>query len=53
MSSVKRSRLNVSLTKHGAHKVALLLRKYGKDDVLDHAEGKERGREMLNSGVRT
>ncbi len=43
MSSLKLSRLNVSLTKHGAHKVALLLRKYGKDEVLGRAEGKEPG----------
>jgi hypothetical protein len=37
VSSLKLSRLNVSLTKHGAHKVALLLRKYGKDEVLGRA----------------
>jgi hypothetical protein len=35
--------LNVSLTKHGAHKVATLLRKYDKDQVLGHLEGSEPG----------
>lgn len=29
------SRLSVSLTKHGAHKLALLLAKYDKDDILN------------------
>jgi len=29
------SRLQVSLTKHGAHKIALLLRKYPRNEVLD------------------
>ena len=37
------SKLNVSLTKHGAHKIALLLRKYDKDDILDRLEGVEPG----------
>lgn len=43
MSSLKLSRLNVSLTKHGAHKIALLLRKHSKDEVLGRADGKEPG----------
>lgn len=30
------SRLNVSLTKHGVHKIALLLGKFDKDEVLKH-----------------
>jgi hypothetical protein len=29
-------KLNVSLTKHGAHKIAILLRRYDKEHVLDH-----------------
>lgn len=29
-------KLNVSLTKHGAHKIAALLKKYDKDEVLNH-----------------
>jgi hypothetical protein len=33
------SRLNVSLTKHGAHKIAFLLRQYDKDEVLEHLSG--------------
>lgn len=37
------SRLNVSLTKHGAHKIAALLKKYDKDDVLKHLSGSEAG----------
>lgn len=31
-------KLNVSLTKHGAHKIAILLRKYDKDEILQHLE---------------
>lgn len=37
------TRLNVSLTKHGAHKIALLLRKYDKDLVLKKLWGQEPG----------
>jgi hypothetical protein len=33
--------LNVSLTKHGAHKIAALLKKYNKDDVLTRLAGVE------------
>ncbi|NLD46548.1 MAG: hypothetical protein GX660_05040 [Clostridiaceae bacterium] len=33
------SRLKVSLTKHGAHKIAFLLEHFDKDDVLNHLEG--------------
>jgi hypothetical protein len=36
-------RLNVSLTKHGAHKVAQLLTMYDKDKVVDHSWGKVPG----------
>src|SRR6266545_854316 len=36
-------KLNVSLTKHGAHKVASLLKKYDKDDVLRRLSGSEPG----------
>src|SRR6185503_5774547 len=35
--------LNVSLTKHGAHKISTLLMKYDKDDVLNHLSGAEAG----------
>ena len=35
--------LNVSLTKHGAHKIAALLKKYDSDDILNHTEGNELG----------
>lgn len=35
-SKVDIARLNVSLTKHGAHKLAPLLRRFGKDEVLGH-----------------
>jgi len=35
--------LNVSLTKHGAHKIATLLDKYDKDEVLKHLSGSEPG----------
>lgn len=35
--------LNVSLTKHGAHKIAALLKKYDKDEVLNHLSGSEPG----------
>jgi len=37
------SRLNVSLTKHGAHKVAFLLRQFDKDEVLKHLAGSVSG----------
>lgn len=37
------SKLNVSLTKHGAHKIALLLAKYDKDEVLNHLWGTDYG----------
>ena len=37
------NRLQVSLTKHGAHKIALLLHKYPKDDVLGKVAGAEPG----------
>ncbi len=37
------TKLNVSLTKHGAHKIALLLRKYDKDNILLHLENSEPG----------
>src|SRR2546425_7603922 len=36
-------KLNVSLTKHGAHKVAALLKKYEKDEVLNHLADSEPG----------
>lgn len=36
-------KLTVSLTKHGAYKVATLLKKYPKDQVLQHLRGKEPG----------
>lgn len=36
-------KLDVSLTKHGAHKIALLLRKYDKDEILNHIFGQEPG----------
>ncbi|MES3004288.1 MAG: hypothetical protein V4787_26595 [Pseudomonadota bacterium] len=36
-------KLKVSLTKHGAHKVATLLRMYHKDEVLNHVWGKAKG----------
>ncbi|MGQ0752392.1 MAG: hypothetical protein ACT4PS_17840, partial [Betaproteobacteria bacterium] len=36
-------RLKVSLTKHGAHKVAALLMKYEPSNVLDHLSGSESG----------
>ncbi len=36
-------KLNVSLTKHGAHKIANLLCKYDKDEVLNHLEHSETG----------
>ena len=32
-------RLKVSLTKHGAHKIAFLLQKFDKDEILNHLEG--------------
>lgn len=37
------SRLTVSLTKHGAHKIATLLKKYDKDSILRRLEGVEPG----------
>ncbi len=37
------SRLTVSLTKHGAHKIAALLKKHDKDSILDRLEGSEPG----------
>jgi hypothetical protein len=37
------SSLSVSLTKHGAHKIALLLAKYDKDEVLNHLSGTDSG----------
>jgi len=37
------SRLSVSLTKHGAHKIAALLKKHDKDSILDRLEGAEPG----------
>ncbi|HEY8159890.1 MAG TPA: hypothetical protein VIF10_14420 [Methylobacter sp.] len=37
------TKLSVSLTKHGAHKIALLLDKYDKDEVLDHLWGTDEG----------
>jgi hypothetical protein len=36
-------KLNVSLTKHGAHKLAILLGKYDKDTVLENLWGSEVG----------
>lgn len=36
-------KLNVSLTKHGAHKIAVLLRKNDKDHILDHLSELEPG----------
>ncbi len=36
-------KLNVSLTKHGAHKIAALLKKYDKDEVLKHLSRSESG----------
>lgn len=36
-------RLNVSLTKHGAHKVATLLKQYEADEVLNHLAGSVEG----------
>lgn len=36
-------KLNVSLTKHGAHKIAVLLKKYDKDEVLKHLWDSEPG----------
>lgn len=37
------AKLNVSLTKHGAHKIAVLLKKFDKDDLLANLRGKESG----------
>ena len=36
-------KLNVSLTKHGAHKIALLLTKFDKDDIMHRLEGDQPG----------
>jgi len=36
-------KLHVSLTKHGAHKIALLLRDEAPDQVLDHVGGSHAG----------
>jgi len=33
------SRLRVSLTKHGAHKIAYLIKEFDKDDILNHLNG--------------
>jgi hypothetical protein len=33
------TKLKVSLTKHGAHKIAFLLEHFDKDDILNHLEG--------------
>jgi len=33
------SKLKVSLTKHGAHKIAFLLQEFDKDDILNHLNG--------------
>ncbi len=33
------NRLRVSLTKHGAHKVAYLVERFDKDDILNHLQG--------------
>jgi hypothetical protein len=43
------ARLDVSLTKHGAHKVAQLLKKYDKDEVLEHVSGSEPGVNIARS----
>jgi len=40
---IELSRLTVSLTKHGAHKIAALLKKYDKDEILGRLEGVEPG----------
>ena len=37
------ARLTVSLTKHGAHKIAWLLEKYDKDEMLHHLSGTDSG----------
>jgi len=37
------NKLRVSLTKHGAHKIAILLKKYDKDTILDQLQGVEPG----------
>jgi len=37
------SKLSTSLTKHGAHKIAYLLEKYDKDEVLKHLSGTDAG----------
>lgn len=36
-------KLDVSLTKHGSHKIGILLRKYDKDEVLKHLRNSEPG----------
>lgn len=37
------TKLSVSLTKHGAHKISFLLKKYGKDGVLSNVRGQDEG----------
>ncbi|MCQ4145805.1 hypothetical protein [Vogesella sp. AC12] len=37
------AKLNVSLTKHGAHKIAALLKKFDKDVIMSKVQGKELG----------
>lgn len=37
------TKLKVSDTKHGAHKIAVLLRKYDKDEILEHLKHSEPG----------
>ena len=37
------SKLRVSLTKHGAHKLAILIRKYDKNEILNHLVESEPG----------
>ncbi|ABR91857.1 Hypothetical protein mma_3160 [Janthinobacterium sp. Marseille] len=36
-------RLDVSLTKHGAHKIALLIEKFDKDEILNHLSRSQAG----------
>lgn len=42
-------KLKVSLTKHGAHKIAFLLIKYDKDDILNHISGDYRNINIDNA----
>ncbi|MCX5848204.1 MAG: hypothetical protein NTW65_01960 [Deltaproteobacteria bacterium] len=37
------TKLTVSLTKHGAHKLSILLKQYDKDEILEHLTGSEPG----------